>query len=438
MQPQEITKLIQTRKPALVKHALQVWEARMSHLPQPLIEALDIDDIVVLEPALKLASKYHPSACAPAVAKLCHSKDAVVRRLAVQAITEEMAEHCRAPLKKILKEEKDPFVLASSMNAAAIIRLEVEKIQPYLKHKEVRVRANAVRAAAVCDPSRIHELLEPKLRDPAFRVQNEALKALAQFVPEDELENLIRKRLVSEKPAVRAATAFIAGELPLSVKTVLLIQALEDTDNRVVANAVRSLCKLDDPVAISAVIKAYLSHKDSNCAYLILAHIDPASARVLVDRADRFGPPQNADRDLMLRVLWAASSFTDWKPFMPWIMAAVDREESELRLLALKIVADNMDFFRSNVERLLEKSLASNESPCLALAAYIKWKAGKTEGFEMLREMLFSGRLEDIRAVTQLLKNENGLMARQLLKEAGLRGIHTEPRAAQPIKLPNT
>lgn len=437
----EILKLIRTQKPALVQHALTVWEKDHPNQTEPLIETIKFADAALIEPALKLAARYHPAVCAPFIAPLFNNPDSKVRRLAVQAINDKMAGDCQEPLINLLAKETDVFVLASAMNAAAKLHIDVVHLKPYLKHTDIRVRANAVRAAAVCSPKQIQELLEPMLQDKALRVQNEALKALAQFIPEDELEKLVYKRLQSDSASTRAATAFITGELPLSMRLVFLIESMKDKDQRVVSNAARSLCRIHDPLGIEAVITTYLETAEQHLATTLLRQLHQEDRNILIEQAEKIGKPGRISPVHLGRIIAAAEHFSDWEPLLPWLMAAVDRDEGEVRLQALRIVCNKLDFFRSNVDRMVEKAQASGNSHEIAMAHFIRWKSGNTSELEKLKLMLFSGRKDDIAAVSELLKSENSILARRLLEEASQRGIYIADNSAaplaKPIKLPD-
>ncbi|MBU1109510.1 MAG: HEAT repeat domain-containing protein [Candidatus Riflebacteria bacterium] len=436
----EIIKLIRTQKPALVQHALTVWEKDHPNQPEPLIETIKFADAALIGPALKLAARYHPVACAPFITQLFTNTDSKVRRLAVQAINEKMTATCQEALIDLLAKETDVFVLASAMNAAAKLHLDVVHLKPCLKHTDIRVRANAVRAAAVCSPQQIQEMLEPMLQDKALRVQNEALKSLAQFIPEDELEKLVYKRLQSENASTRAATAFITGELPLSMRLVFLMEALKDKDARVVSNAARSLCRIHDPLGVEAVVATYLHTAEQHLANTLLRQLKPEDRGIIVEQAEKIGKPGRISATQLSRIVAAAEFFSDWEPLLPWLMAAVDRDESEVRLQALRVVYLRLDFFRSNIERMLEKAQLSGNSPEIAMAHFIRWKSGITSELEKLKLMLFSGRKDDIAAVSDLLKTENSILARRLLEEASKRGIYIADTAntlpEKPIKLP--
>jgi HEAT repeat protein len=364
MEVLDIFKLIRTRKPALVKHAMQAWERDHSGQVEVLIETIKLADAELIETALLLAAKYHPEACAAEICTLLANPEARVRRLAVQAINIRMAKACSQPLSKLLADETDVFVLASAANAAAELHLDVECLKPALRHTDIRVRANAVRAVARCCPARIQELLEPMLQDKALRVQNEALRALAQFVPEKDLEQLISRRMQSDNPSVRAATAFIAGELPISMRMPFLLEALSDKDARVVSNATRSLCKIHDPAGLRAVISTYFNVAEKSLASALLRQLNPEDSYIFVELAESAGKPGKLEPELLMRIIAAALHFNDWERLLPWLMAAVDHDNCDVRLAALQVVMQKINFFSSNIDRMVEKARRQQPGDC--------------------------------------------------------------------------
>lgn len=437
----EIRKLIHTRKPALIEHALNFWEKEHKSDSEILLTVLDYAEADLIDLALKLAAKYHPGTCASAIASLLSNPDPRVRRLSVQSLNEKMANECSKPLIELLANETDVFVLASAANAAAKLRLEASYLELCLKHQDIRVRANAVRAVAICSPERIYELLEPMLRDKALRVQNEALKALAQFIPENDLEQLIAKRLRSKDPSVRAATVFITGDLPISLRLTFLIEALADKDTRVINNAARSLTRINNPAGVRSVVEIYFKTAEQSLANNLLKQFNEEHLDIFKEQAEKAGKPGKLLCTTLIRIVTAAKHFANWEPLLPWIMAAVDSDESEARLAALHVVLHQILFFSNNIERMLEKAQASGNSRESALVNFIRWKSGNTSGLEKLKQMLFAGLKDDIAAVSELLNNENSILARNILAEAGKRGIYIasdqKSQPTRPITLPD-
>ena len=423
----ELNSLIKSGKPALAVHALHEWEKDFSSHPEPLQHAIKSSDAQVLELALQLAEKYHPLTLGPAITGLLKSDQALIRRLAVQSLLPVMGKPAEDGLKALFPDEKDVFVLASAVTAAARLKIGLEYIRPYFNHPDIRLRANTVRAAAILGQQLLPGLLEPFLNDPALRVQNEALKGLAILAPEKDLEQLVLQRLNSTDAPTRAATIFITGELPLTRKTVFLISALSDLDNRVSGCAVRSLAILRDPLGMRALFECMLTSADEKLAMQVLKQLQPQDAARLVAFADNLGRPATALPVLISRVLLAAESFSDWEPFLPWVLGGANRKEIALRQQALRFIARHIDFFRSNIGPLIEKAEASMEPVDIALAAVIRWKAGQTDGLARLRQLLSSTKIAEARAAYEVLLPDKSLIAKNLLSEARARGLGAEP-----------
>ncbi len=423
MEFDDLNKLIKSGKAALANHALQEWEKDFTAHAGPLQRALKLSDPLILEQALKLAVKYHPQACSGQILGLLANSEPQIRRLAVQSLESVMGKPAEEALTALLKDETDVFVLASAVTAAARLSLGIEHIRPFLSHPDIRLRANAVRAASITGRNLLPGLLEPFLKDSALRVQNEALKGLATMAPENELEQLVLQRLNSGDVLTRAATVFVTGELPLGRKIVFLINALSDVDRRVAGCAARSLAILRDPTGIRALIEALLTSQDEHLADSIIRQLTAEDACRIIAFADNQGRPATAMPTLITRVLQAAEIMENWELFLPWVLGAANRKEPQIRQLALKFIARHVEFFRSNIAPLIEKAENSSDPVEVALAALIKWKVGQTEGLSILRNMLFSLKAAESLAAFNALNDEKSLIARSLIKDATAKGL---------------
>lgn len=419
----DLNLLVGTGKTNLVLHALEIWEKEWSSNPEVLLEALKYEEKGTLEIALNLAASYHPRSCGSRISNLLNSQNETVRRLAVQSLSPKMGTIAEKSLKKLLAVESDVFVLASAVSAAARFNLDVSLVEKFLTHPDIRLRANTVRATSVIGRSRLRELLEPRLKDDAFRVQNEALKGLSQLIPETELETLVTKRLASPDANIRASTAFLIGELPITRKVGLLVEALKDTDAKVVLCSIRALSKLNEPLGMRAVINLYLQIEDDEFAESLARIIAKNGCERLLSIAERNAHPVKASELVVTRVLLVAKNAKNWEPFLPWIIVALKICIGSKRVVALKMVLSQIDYFKHDVERLFSGS-SSDFSPLeLAYCSLIRWKAGMASGFEELKEMLFSGRSSDIMAAVEVFRFDNSLISRNCLKQAVDSGI---------------
>ncbi len=432
MEFDDLNKLIKSGKPALITHALQEWEKDFTAHVGPLQKALKFSDPLIIEPALKLAVKYHPQACGAQILALLTSPETIIRRLAVQSLEAVMGKPAEEALTKLLQSEADVFVLASAVTAAARLNIGLDNIRPFLSHSDIRLRANTVRAASLLGRDLLPGLLEPFLKDPALRVQNEALKGLATLASENELEQLVLQRLNSSDVLTRAATVFVTGELPLSRKIIFLVNALSDVDRRVAGCAARSLAILRDPTGIRAMIEAFLTSQDDLLAGSVIRQLSAEDASKIVAFADNLGRPPTALPILATRVLQAAEIMENWELFLPWVLGSANRKEPHIRQQALKFISGHIDFFRSNTSPLIEKAENSSDTVEVALAALIKWKSAQTEGLSILRNMLFSLKTAESGAAFNALKDEKSLIARNLLKDAEAKGLHG-PQSSQQL-----
>ncbi|GAB4272845.1 MAG: hypothetical protein Kow0029_11970 [Candidatus Rifleibacteriota bacterium] len=423
MDLKHLKQLINSKKTKLFSHALTVWEKEWSNNSELIIEALKNSPEELLEKSLELAASYHPRQSAQTILNLLQSDNERKRRLAVQVIVPKMGKSVENALKSLLAEEKNEFVLASAVTAAARFNLDVSYIEPALSHPDLRVRANAVRAAALLGRERLRELLEPKLKDPAFRVQNEALKGLSLLIPESELEALILKRLGNENENVRAATAYLVGDLPLSRKISLLLDSLDDPSDKVKICAVRALVKVNDPIGIRNLLKFYYELPDEALAESIARLISGIETDRFLSHVSIASGPNKASKQIFLRVLSLVTYKDNWEPFLPWIIGALRKSNGKAREKALKIVVQKISYFRHDVENLFGQSRNEVTPAENALIELIRWKSGNSAGLSNLKEMLYSNNLANVQAAIDALKLDNSLIARSCLKEAIDSGI---------------
>ncbi|MEW6711123.1 MAG: hypothetical protein AB1403_14945 [Candidatus Riflebacteria bacterium] len=442
MELKDIRQLISSKKPALLEHALHIWEKELVKHHELLIEIIKSEVESVVEPALQSAAAYHPEKCSSVFVAMMVHKNSVFRRLAVQSASPAMGKTVINALKDLFKTEKDVFVLASAVSAAARMNLPVEIIEPFLEHKDIRLRANAVKAAAIIGKQRLRELLEPRLKDSSHRVQNEALKGLSLLIQEAELEKLVIKRLASEEATIRAATAFLIGELPLSRRTGLLIDALKDQDEKVKICVIRALIRVNDPIGLRAITELYLNLQNLEFAGVISRIVSPAIGERLLGGAENLFHPAEADCEIITKVLLVAEYRKDCDLFLPWILSGVRKCRDKGRLIALKLILQQIDFFKHDIENLLDLPDFSTEET--AMVHLIYWKSGHTHGLEGIKKMLFSDKPSEVKAAVAVLRQENSLFSRNLLKQAASSGIilamdevtYTQNFGNKPIVLP--
>ena len=444
MDIKDINQLIETKKPKLILHALKAWETKYSEHSAILFKALQCQNPKSFEPALKLAAKYFPESSATLFIEFLKDSNATTRRLAIQSLCNKMGKTPKKTLANLLKKEKDVFVLASAVTKAAELDLGLEYIKPLMTHKDIRVRANAVRAATKSCSTNLRQIIEPMLQDSALRVQNEAIKGLAKLIPEHELERLLMKRLHSPSIQVRAATAYIAGELPINGRRVLLIEALNDKDSKVILCAIRALCAINDEFGIRSAVETFFNTDNSETQKSILNCLKKQDPAIFLALAEKHGDPFKAEDRMMIKILSAAITLTTWEAFLPWLLAATNRKSTLVRQKALHLIIERIDYFKSDLDKLLLKSELSDEVEEHSLCAYIRWKAGQLSGLERLKALLFSSNLEEGLAAANVLQLDKSIIARELLEEAEKFGVYPESyegetkhkTTGKPIALP--
>ena len=428
MSHSEILSLTASGNRKLVLHALNRWSQECSQDPEPLFNALKSDDPEILKPALSLAVKHHPRTCSTVILSFLDRSDPLFRRLAVEHLAPVMGEEISDKLKNFLREEKNPFVLASAVQAVPRLSLPLEVLEPFLTHEDSRVRANTVKAISGCTGEK-RRLIEPLLKDPVLRVQNEALKALSGLVPEAKLEELVQKRLSAPEEKIRSGMAFFVADLPLSRKISILAKLLKDPETSVVACAARGLAKTRDPMAWRALVELFLGGVSPELNALLRGLLKEASPAAVMAQAEKIGQPSGVSTEVINGILEIAGSNERWEAFVPWILGGLERPELPTRLLALDVVRRHVLFFKVDLDSILRKFEVSLEPAEKSTAAQIRLRANQLQGLEVLKTMIRDPRTPWRREAARALREEPGLLVRKILQDAAKEGI---PEARDP------
>lgn len=428
MEAWEYRKLAGTGNRKLVLYALERWEEECSHNPEPVIIALGSSDSEILRRAISLAVRFHPSSSVSSILALFSRSDPLHRRLAVEAIVPSMGAVAEMRLKELLSVEQHPFVLASAVIALARLNMSIELLKPFLSHPDMRVRANTVVALGKLSNPETCELLKPFLEDPSPRIQNEAIRALSRYVSEFECESFILKRMSSPDEVIRASITFLTGELQISRKISLLIGMLKDPSESVVACALRALEKNADPMGLRAVVELFFNTNFKSLFPMIFSCLKKADPGRIVSQAERYGSPAEVSETTAKRILDFAKVSPSWEIFLPWIMTCLQRQEKELRYLALEIVIEKASFFAPGLDDLLGKQERSGDPQEKAMAARIRWRSGQITGLETLQGMLRDSNPEIRKAAVEALQADPTQLAKKTLEDAARDGIQ-EARA---------
>lgn len=418
---QEILALAASGNRKLVLHALQRWERECPRDPEPLLAAVKSDDPDILKLVLPLARRFFPAQFAPQILELLYHEQFLHRRLGVESLEPSMGKDAPGCLYQLLQKESHPHVLASAVLAAPRLTLGLDAIVGFLTHADPRVRANTIRAVSAY-PGDHRTLLEPFLRDPALRVQNEAIKTLARLVPQKKLDELLLKRIAFPKAEVRAATAMLIADLPVSSKAAYLQPLLGDPDPAVVSCAARALAKGNDPAGIRAIAESYFSSPLSP----LLKVLRSCAPQPILLEAGKHGEPSRADAKIVLRTLEIALDNPAWEAFLPWILAAAAHSSEEVRLPGLELIRRNataLSGSQHRIDEILEKAKRSRNPKERAIAARVSLKMGRLIGLETLTAMLRDNDSATRAAAAEALHQEASLLTRKALQEARTAGI---------------
>lgn len=425
MENAEIHQLLAADNPKLADYALKCWLETCPNDPEPLMLALRSSDPGTLRKALKLAVAHHPRACLASIVELLKHSDHVVRREVVMRLVPSMGPAAATAIRQLFASDTHPHVIATAVVAVGRFHLESDLIKPFLTHDDDRVRANTVRGLALLAPPNLRQLIEPCLQDSSTRVQNETIKALAPQISEEEIESLILRRIASPDVRIRAATADLVGNLPLSRKIAHLCTMLSDSEPRVIAVAARALAQLGDSTGIRTLANKYFTAPDEEIA----KELADVMATIPIDKviaiAERYMPVQAAPEMIVQRTLRIAADSPNWEAFLPWIIGSVQRHESELRIAALSIILKHATYFTTQLDELFENVERISQPDERAMASLLRWRAGRIDGLETLKSMLFDlSSVESRVAAAKVLHGEPGILPRQILAEAARAGIN--------------
>lgn len=424
MQNSEINQLLTANNPKLADYALKRWAEVCPNDPEPLMLALRSSDSGTVRKALKLAVAHHPKACIASIVELLKNPDHIVRREVVMRLDPSMGLTAATAIRQLFTSDTHPHVIATAVVAVGRFRLESDLIKPYLTHEDDRVRANSVRGLAMLAPPDLRQLIEPLLQDASTRVQNETIKALAPLISEEDIESLILRRIASPEVAIRAATADLIGNLPLSRKVAHLCTMLSDSEARVTVVAARVLAQLGDTTGIRTIANKYFTTPDEAVAAGLVDVMSLIPIDKVIALAERYMPVQAAPEMIVRRTLRLAAESKDWEVFLPWIIASVQRHESDLRIAALSIMLKHAGYFTTQLDELFGNTERLNQPKERAMAALLRWRAGRIDGFETLKAMLFDlSSIESRLAAAKVLQGESGILPRQILAEAARAGI---------------
>jgi len=428
----ELKRLAGSNNPKLVKFAIERWLKSDSRDPEPLRLALASDQIEIVKTALPSALLHFAEACRPQILGFFTHENHQYRKAAVEAVCVSAEGWILEATRTLLEKEKHPHVIASAVIAAGRLNFNMDLLKPFLSHHDGRVRANTVRAMSASANPRNREMVIPLLNDPSIRVQNEVLKVLGGFASQTELNDLVNKRLNSPDSLVRASTAWILADLPVSDRVGLLSEKLKDPVESVITCACKALVKIFDPAGLRNLANFYLTTEKNTLVPWMKSILAPLDPHNFLRKAETLGAPESILEETLSRLLLLGKESLFWQPFLPWIHGALRRREKHLRLAALKIIAEKAEFFRNRIEETLEKCRCSFEPEEKAMISKIRWKVGKPVGLDVLKTMMRSVNIVERKAAADVLRSEPNLIFKQILFEAAREGI-LEARVEEKI-----
>lgn len=193
------------------------------------------------------------------------SIDYKIRVKAVMEVCRHGTEIAFRKVSDLLAVDTHEHVLATIVKYLPLLKAKgegiFEKVSPYLKHPDWRVRANTVEGLEILGDPRAIPLVMPFLSDQDNRVKGNAVKYLVKSHPK-EVHKALEEMLSSPHEWMRDSAVFLAGKIDLSISEDLLLAALKDPSADVVRKAVAALEVQAQSQVVLNALEALLSSPD--------------------------------------------------------------------------------------------------------------------------------------------------------------------------------
>ncbi|MFW5782384.1 MAG: HEAT repeat domain-containing protein, partial [Candidatus Muiribacteriaceae bacterium] len=146
-------------------------------------------------------------------------------------------------IKDMLKEEKDPFVLATLIKSIGYLGSQenLRDIIEFIKHNDPRVRSNTIESLAMLGKNRgAEQLILPLVKDSNPRVRITAANYIMTYTDDNHVDSLIQDMSSSSNVSDRVSVLFLIENIP-SPKYFSTVKKLSDDKNRMVSEKAESL-----------------------------------------------------------------------------------------------------------------------------------------------------------------------------------------------------
>ena len=192
------------------------------------------------------------------------------RQRAMKALTVNFNPAVLPLLIEMLKNEKDPFVIASLVKLAGKYggTEMVEPISAFLNHDDPRVRANAIEGLEFIGTEKIIPYIVPFINDVDNRIKANAVKAISRF-KSDEVIEVLGSMIKSEQLWMRDSAIFALQQIGSDQAVDLLCLAARDIEKSISNNALQALVRIGSVYALKKVDELRNLQKEKTAAPII-------------------------------------------------------------------------------------------------------------------------------------------------------------------------
>ncbi len=192
------------------------------------------------------------------------------RQRAMKALTVNFNPAVLPLLIEMLKNEKDPFVIASLVKLAGKYggTEMVEPISAFLNHDDPRVRANAIEGLEFIGTEKIIPYIVPFINDVDNRIKANAVKAVSRFKADEMLE-VLGSMIKSEQLWMRDSAIFALQQIGSDQAVDLICLAARDNEKSISNNALQALIRVGSVYALKKVDELRNMQKEKASAPVI-------------------------------------------------------------------------------------------------------------------------------------------------------------------------
>lgn len=232
------------------------------------------------------------SANSDTIKNLLASQNPENRQRAMKALTASFNPAILPQMIEMLKNEKDPYVIASLVKLVGKYggAAHVEALSVFLGHEDPRVRANTIEGLELAGTEKIIAYIVPFINDVDNRIKANAVKALSKF-KSDEMLEVLGSMIKSEHLWMRDSALFALQQIASDQAVDLLCIAAQDAEKSIANNAMQALIRIGSVYALKKVDELRQTLKEKSSVPLIKKIINASDGAAASDK-NVPAPPQ--------------------------------------------------------------------------------------------------------------------------------------------------